>query len=425
MACNSSCPISMFDVPAFSHPMSSFMGSCGRARFHQIFLRDSNEIGMFIFTNCIIRFLSALPSLAVHQTLKQPGMKMLHSNGSDACCIVLSVQAESIDDVVDEKQHLSGVHRSVPTLIKHNNDSIFTLKHMATRIVVESSMLKIGINVHTFTLLLPYTDESQSCPITQCLACCLLVGDPAYACHGIGWILKGYILTWGQELKSPFEVPNSHAVRAYFLAYDVRIVRRHVVYNNETLGDNNRSAPVPAFYQVDGAPQPIPILTYHTEILYPVPLFILISPQEEIAFSTGCVHTPLQVFTTTSLCVTPSIPSCAPTPKFTKSVSFLANQNDEPDKMSMYSSILSLDLNESKIPKPEGEAGHLGHGGYNLEKALNWDSNRFKKFKEYVYRLINNHCDTSKSKTNQTPTVLNTIERENYMTIWGVGQWEI
>ncbi|KAG1793680.1 uncharacterized protein HD556DRAFT_1308519 [Suillus plorans] len=110
--------------------------------------------------------------------------------------------------------------------------------------------------------------------------------------------------------------------------------------------------------------------------------------------------------------VTPSIPSRTPTPKLTKSVSFLADQNGKPEKMSI-------------ILKPEGEAGHRGCGGYNLEKALKWDPSHFKKFKDYVHRSIDNHCNTSKSKTNQTPTALHSVEKENCMTIWGVGQWEI
>ncbi|KAG2053083.1 hypothetical protein BDR06DRAFT_1008976 [Suillus hirtellus] len=162
----------------------------------------------------------------------------------------------------------------------------------------------------------------------------------------------------------------------------------------------HRSVPVPAFYQ----------------ILYPTPSFVLISPQEEIAFSThtlwGRIHAPLHILTTTSFCVTPSIPSCTPTPKLTKSLSFLADQNGKPEKMSMYSSILSLDLNEYRIPKLESGAGCSGCGGYNLEKALKWDPSHFKKFKDYVHQLIDNHCNTSKSKKNQTPTALNSIEKE-------------
>lgn len=46
------------------------------------------------------------------------------------------------------------------------------------------------------------------------------------------------------------------------------------------------SAAVPAFYQADGPPQPLPLLTYHTELLYPIASFVSISSQEEMTFST-------------------------------------------------------------------------------------------------------------------------------------------
>ncbi|KAG2335429.1 hypothetical protein BDR05DRAFT_954080 [Suillus weaverae] len=74
------------------------------------------------------------------------------------------------------------------------------------------------------------------------------------------------------------------------------------------------------------------------------------------------------------------VPSRAPTPKVVKSVSF-ATENGESEKVSIYSSLSSLSSKDSKILKPEGEAGRPGRGGYNLEKALNWDVNRFKSLK--------------------------------------------
>ncbi|KAG0698979.1 hypothetical protein DFH29DRAFT_1002366 [Suillus ampliporus] len=199
------------------------------------------------------------------------------------------------------------------------------------------------------------------------------------------------------------------------------------------------SAPVNAFYRADGPPQQLPSLTYHTEMLYPTALFILISPQEEMAFSThtlrGHIHTPSRVFTTTLFHATTPIPVRGSTPKVTKSVSFLADevsQNGEPEQMSMCSSIFSMESNDSKIPKPEGEAGRLGCGGYNLEKALNWDADRFKKLREHCHRSINKYCDTSKSKTNQTPNALTSVESEavahfpelhDYMGCWPVGDF--
>ncbi len=40
---------------------------------------------------------------------------------------------------------------------------------------------------------------------------------------------------------------------------------------------------------------------------------------------------------------------------------------------------------DDKLPKPEGEVGRPGRGGYNLQKALKWDSTTFDKVKVGVH----------------------------------------
>lgn len=154
------------------------------------------------------------------------------------------------------------------------------------------------------------------------------------------------------------------------------------------------STAVNPFYESESPPQALPSLTYHTEMICPTLSFVLISPQEEMAFSTlllkGHTLTPSRVFTTTSRVTIPNPPR-ALTPKVIKLVSFSAEQftqNSESEKVSMYSSLSSIDSKTSKIPKPEGEAGRPGHGGYNLEKALNWDADRFRNLKVRWYLLI-------------------------------------
>ncbi|KAG1778623.1 hypothetical protein EV702DRAFT_1044485 [Suillus placidus] len=160
------------------------------------------------------------------------------------------------------------------------------------------------------------------------------------------------------------------------------------------------------------------------------PLFdikYLLAALEEMAFSTlplrGCTFTPSRIFMTTSHGTLP-IPSHVPTPKVVKSVSF-ATENSESDKVSTYSSLSSLSSKDSKILKLEGEAGRPGHGGYNLEKALNWDANRFKSLKS-----IKRYCDVDTSKKLQTPTALHEVHKEaltqflelaDYHGCWPVG----
>ncbi|KAG1802903.1 uncharacterized protein HD556DRAFT_1437962 [Suillus plorans] len=178
------------------------------------------------------------------------------------------------------------------------------------------------------------------------------------------------------------------------------------------------STSVIPFYESEGPPQALPLLTYHTEMFCPTLSFVLISPQEEMIFSTlplrGLTLTPSRVFTTTSRATTP-IRSRASTPKVTKLVSFSEGQftqNSESEKVSAYSSLSSISSKDSKILKPEGEAGRPGCGGYNLEKALNWDVDCFKDLKEYIHRSIKKHCNIDKSKKLQAAAALQEVHRE-------------
>jgi hypothetical protein len=43
-------------------------------------------------------------------------------------------------------------------------------------------------------------------------------------------------------------------------------------------------------------------------------------------------------------------------------------------------------LEDSKIPKPPGEPGCPGHGGYTLNEALDWNPRAYAKFK-VIYML--------------------------------------
>ncbi|KAG1844868.1 hypothetical protein C8R48DRAFT_678296 [Suillus tomentosus] len=191
------------------------------------------------------------------------------------------------------------------------------------------------------------------------------------------------------------------------------------------------SVPVAPFYEPEGPPQSLPLLTYHTEMFCPTTSFISISWQEEMLFLphklklTGLTPTHSHVFTATSRVAMP-IPSSSP-PKVAKVVSFPAEQISQ---TSTGSSLSSLASHESKIPKPHGEAGRPSRSGYNLERALKWDANRFKVFKECVHASIEKHCDTSKSKISQTPAALDAVqievlshffELDDYDGCWPIG----
>lgn len=214
----------------------------------------------------------------------------------------------------------------------------------------------------------------------------------------------------------------------------------HIKYLSRSVGVksamHHSAAPVPAFYEPEGPPKPLPLLTYHTEMFCPTSSHLSISPHEEMAFSTLTLRGRPRVsrdFATMSSRSITHMRSRSPTPKVSKSVSFSAEQipqKNDPENMSTYSSLSSMQSGELKIPKPEGEAGRPGRGGYNLETALHWDASRFKKFKvrsnimllrrsssysshqEHVHRSIEKHCDASRSKTHQDCVALDSVQKE-------------
>ncbi|KAI5994380.1 hypothetical protein EDD15DRAFT_2107035, partial [Pisolithus albus] len=62
-----------------------------------------------------------------------------------------------------------------------------------------------------------------------------------------------------------------------------------------------------------------------------------------------------------------------------------------------------------KIPKPNGEAGRPGRGGYNLEEQLSWGEDGFKSLKRFVNKVIKKHLDTTKCRSRQDRKALNTV----------------
>ncbi|KAI6163466.1 hypothetical protein EDD17DRAFT_1756048 [Pisolithus thermaeus] len=62
-----------------------------------------------------------------------------------------------------------------------------------------------------------------------------------------------------------------------------------------------------------------------------------------------------------------------------------------------------------KIPKPSGEAGRPGRGGYNLEDQLGWGEDSFKNLKQFVNKAIKKHLDTTKCRSQQDRQALDTM----------------
>lgn len=59
------------------------------------------------------------------------------------------------------------------------------------------------------------------------------------------------------------------------------------------------------------------------------------------------------------------------------------SSNLESDLASNNESVLLFSTNSDngKIPKPDGEPGRLGRGGYNSERAVDWPAKDYKRLK--------------------------------------------
>lgn len=80
---------------------------------------------------------------------------------------------------------------------------------------------------------------------------------------------------------------------------------------------------------------------------------------------------------------------------------------------------------DSKIPKPVGEPGRPGRGGYTLESAVDWNHKTFAKFKvclsplpmmrahvflkKFTHNLIDEHLDTTKCASAQNIALLKLV----------------
>ncbi|KAG1840234.1 hypothetical protein F4604DRAFT_1940198 [Suillus subluteus] len=81
------------------------------------------------------------------------------------------------------------------------------------------------------------------------------------------------------------------------------------------------------------------------------------------------------------------------------------------------------------IPKPAGEPGRPGHGGYTLREALDWNPKAYAKFKKSMHSLIEDHLDMTKCASAQSPMLLEVVhgkaldnfpDLDNYNNLWPV-----
>lgn len=129
--------------------------------------------------------------------------------------------------------------------------------------------------------------------------------------------------------------------------------------------------PIAAFYEPGAPPPPVPLLTHQTELYYSPTHSSTLIVQEELPSN----HITARRHSVVSL---PREPV-----RFSADLLEGGRGTSPSDTGSAESSDSELtDLSDDGlIPKPDGEAGRPGRGGYNLETALDWNPKSFRKLK--------------------------------------------
>ncbi|KAG2343150.1 hypothetical protein BDR05DRAFT_948537 [Suillus weaverae] len=84
---------------------------------------------------------------------------------------------------------------------------------------------------------------------------------------------------------------------------------------------------------------------------------------------------------------------------------------------------------KGQIPKPPGEPGCPGRGGYTLNEALDWNPRAYAKFKhqKFMQNLIEEHLDMTKCTSSKDHALLRVVcdkavdaflDLENYEGFW-------
>ncbi|KAG1720022.1 hypothetical protein EDB19DRAFT_1918325 [Suillus lakei] len=213
---------------------------------------------------------------------------------------------------------------------------------------------------------------------------------------------------------------------------------------------HNTSTPVPPFYDSEpGAPLPFPpMLTDQLELFgnvdHPPTTLIadeVLVPQASIVpTARASSSTPAPEFKLAKWRLKHSDHYSSPYPKKaafpcshshsrtplpSDSVSSLDSLSDS-NSSSTSGASLSEDL---KVPKPAGEPGRPGRGGYTLYEALDWNPKAYAKFKKHMQNFIEDHLDMTKCASAQSPALLKVVRNkalnefpdlENYSNAWPV-----
>jgi hypothetical protein len=154
------------------------------------------------------------------------------------------------------------------------------------------------------------------------------------------------------------------------------------------------SKSVAAFFEPGAPPPPLPLLTSQTDLFYDTPCPSTIVAHEELVMKRQ--GKPLLATREGVQRMRKTIPHHhQASPLIPKPLEVdvdghedVQEDDDLSSGVSDAQSKASDDSDEGKIPKPIGEPGRPGHGGYSLESAISWDALAFKKLKVVIPFIV-------------------------------------
>ncbi|KAI6007485.1 hypothetical protein EDC04DRAFT_2582839 [Pisolithus marmoratus] len=87
------------------------------------------------------------------------------------------------------------------------------------------------------------------------------------------------------------------------------------------------------------------------------------------------------------------------------------SNSSEPSESSLSSWDEDEESRTKKIPKPNGEVGQPGWGGYNLKDQLGWGEDGFTKLKRFVKKAVKKHLDPTRCQSLQDCKALEAVSK--------------
>ena len=156
------------------------------------------------------------------------------------------------------------------------------------------------------------------------------------------------------------------------------------------------STDIPPFFQTMPTLPTLPILLAHTELAKAPTPSALIGQQEigPVRQKSGCsVHFAPYSKPSSKQSTRQNTPQRHSSPQVGGRSQRPVAREETPDSESDLTSVPESDESEldeefdGLIPKPDGEAGRPGRGGYNLEVAMEWKGKDYKQFKVSLFGL--------------------------------------